>query len=162
MLEVFCSTIRGVIIKRNFMSRLSTGLLLGLLVCSGLLLSGCQKTTTVDQSQNSTPKIYTDQAKFASAFTKCEISELRMPFGGTATYYVKVSGVTDDKCGYQVQVRDVQGKPASGPPDLTCNMPTASLTQDTLLHLFGYDKAAGKEAVKAEQDQLEAMYCQIE
>jgi len=143
------------------MSKSSIGLFLGLLVCSGLLLSGCQKSNSVNQSQSSTPKIYTDQAKFASAFTKCEISELRIPVDNGATYSVKVSGITNGKCSYQVQVRDAQGQP-TGSPGMTCNMPVASLSQDALGHLFGFDKAAGREAVKAQQDQLETAHCQIE
>jgi len=131
------------------------------MVCCGLCLSGCQKTNSTNQSQSSTPKIYTDQSKFASAFTKCEVSELQIPFGSDATYSIKMLGITDGKCGYQVQVRNnTQGKVTSGPADLTCNMPTTSLSQNALGHLFGYDKATGMETTKAEQDQLEAKYCQ--
>jgi len=83
-----------------------------------------------------------------------------MPFSGDTIYQITVFGIEDGKCHFATKIVDSSGKAISvGPPPIECFMPVDKITSATVDHLFGGDTVAGKETVKAEQDQLFAEYC---
>ena len=97
---------------------------------------------------------------FFPYFVKCSPVELKMPFGEGAIYQIIVYGIENGKCHYTVKTVDASGKVIPfGPPSTECFMPVDKITTATVEHLFGVDAAAGKETVKAEQDQLFTDYC---
>jgi len=93
-------------------------------------------------------------------FLKCNPVELKMPFSGGTIYQITVFGIKDGKCHYATKIVDSSGKTVSvGPPPTECFMPIDKITTATIEHLFGVDAVAGKETIKAEQDQLFVDYC---
>jgi len=97
---------------------------------------------------------------FLPYFVKCSPVELKMPIGEGAIYQIVVYGIENGKCHYIAKVVDASGKAIPmGPPGTECLMPVDKITTATVEHLFGVDTAAGKETVKAEQDQLFTDYC---
>ncbi|MFH0712708.1 MAG: hypothetical protein V2A55_02555 [Candidatus Jorgensenbacteria bacterium] len=117
-------------------------------------------TPVTGQPEQTNPIAYTDAPAFAPSFLQCSPSELKIPFTGNNTYVITVFGVENGNCHYAVKVVDqndvvIQG----GVVGIDCNVPEGLITEDVLGHLFGVDKAEGKEAVKAVQDKVEADYC---
>ena len=112
------------------------------------------------QPKPTSPVAYTDASSFALSFLQCTPSELKMPFPGNNTYVITVFGVENGDCHYAIKVVDQNGVVVQGGAGgIDCKVPKGLITEDVLGHLFGVDKAAGKEAVKATQDKIEADYC---
>ncbi|MGC9610848.1 MAG: hypothetical protein ABSE68_01350 [Minisyncoccia bacterium] len=109
---------------------------------------------------NQTPVAYTDASSFSQSFLRCIPSELKMPFPGNSTYVITVFGVENGNCHYATKVVGQNGAAVSGAGGVDCKVPEGLIsTSDILGHLFGVDKGPGREAMKAEQDKIEANYC---
>jgi len=89
-------------------------------------------------------------------FINCQAGEMNMPFD-SGIYTIKVLGLEDEKCHYQVAIKDNTG--ALLAPGLECRVPKEMITNDRFDHLFGGDKVAGKEAILTEQNQIDQNYC---
>jgi hypothetical protein len=81
---------------------------------------------------------------------------MTMPFTEGNSFVVTVFGKESGSCKYTLGIIDTKGTEVSAS---SCNVPMEKMTKDTLGHLFGQDKEAGQEAVKAAQDKLESDYC---
>ena len=107
--------------------------------------------------QAAAPITYTDPASFSSGFLQCSPSVLKMPFGGTNSYIITVFGVEGGTCHYASKIVDQNGVAFQGTVD--CQVPKPLITSGILDHLFGQDKAPGKEAILAAQTKIETSYC---
>lgn len=114
--------------------------------------------TPVDNPNATTPTTCTDPSCFNTHFLECMPSELEMPFGDDSTYIITIIGAENGNCHYTAKVVDKQGNVFTG-VSTDCLVPLDKMTSERLEHLFGGDNAPGKEAVKAEQDKLDADYC---
>jgi hypothetical protein len=90
-------------------------------------------------------------------FLKCNPSELKMPFAEGLTYVIDVYGLNNMICHYDYKLEYSNGSVLGEVKD--CNVQMYNVTEDTFGHLFGEDKEAGKEEIKAKQDQIEADSC---
>jgi hypothetical protein len=114
---------------------------------------------SASQPAQTGPVAYTDASQFASSFLQCSPSELKMPFGGTDTYVITVFGVENSTCHFANKVVDKNSVALQSGMD--CQVPKALITSDVLGHLFGADKAPGKESVLAVQTKLQTDYCKV-
>lgn len=99
---------------------------------------------------------FTDPTSFAPSFLQCSPSELKMPFPGNNTYISSMFGIENGKCHYTLKVVDQKGVTLA---ENDCKVPKELISEDILGHVFGNDKAPGKEKVLAEQNKIEADYC---
>ncbi len=112
------------------------------------------------QPAQTNPVAYTDASSFSQSFLQCNPSELKMPFPGNSTYVITVFGVESGNCHYAVKVTDQNGVAVQGGAGgIDCRVPKVLINSDVLDHLFGVDKASGKESILAEQNKIEADYC---
>ena len=120
-----------------------------------------ETTPTITQEivQEEAPVQCTEPSCLFPHLLNCTPSELNAFMEEGTTYMITVFGVEDGKCHYTAKVVDENGNVAGGMPSTACLVPMEKITEDTFNHLFGIDKEPGKEAIKAEQDKIEADYC---
>lgn len=134
--------------------------LLALLTLIALtLISGCAQQNTEATGQEGTAVKCTDASCFQPQFLACNPSEMKMPFMGGTNYIITVVGLENGKCHYYFQILDNEGKLPTGMQITDCIVPKEKITADTFGHFFGQDSGPGSEAVKAEQDKIQADYC---
>jgi hypothetical protein len=92
-------------------------------------------------------------------FLACNPSELTMPFLNGTNYVITVFRLEDGKCHYGAKITDKDGKAIPDMLSLDCRVPMDKLSMDTLDHFFGGDKVPGKEAIRDQQEKLQADYC---
>jgi len=115
-------------------------------------------TAPTDLGTETTPTTCTDPSCFSTHFLECTPSELEMPFGDDSTYIITMIGAENGNCHYTAKIIDKQGNVFNG-VSTDCLVPLDKMTSERMEHLFGVDSTPGKEAVKAEQDKLDADYC---
>jgi hypothetical protein len=116
-------------------------------------------TTTQEIAQEAAPVRCTEPQCLFPHFLNCTPSELKMPFMEGTTFIITIFGVENGKCHYAAKVVDENGNVARGMPSSDCLVPVEKITENTFDHFFGADNVPGKEAIKAEQDKIEADYC---
>jgi hypothetical protein len=104
-----------------------------------------------------TPVLCSDPPCLAPQFLACTSSRLTMPFMDGSSFVVTVYGKENGLCRYGLTIVDTKTNALLNSSE--CKVPMEKITKDTFGHLFGQDKAAGQETIKAEQDKLENDYC---
>ena len=74
-------------------------------------------------------------------------------------YVITVFGMENGKCHYSAKIINASGDVIPGMPATDCYVPKEKISEGTFWHFFGQDKEPGNEAIKAEQDKIEADYC---
>jgi len=118
--------------------------------CTGLIIP---ETNLTEKA------VCTDPPCLLPYFLACNPSELSMDFVGNTTYVITVAGLENENCHYATKITDKEGNALQGMPAMDCVVPKEKISMDMLGHLFGSDKEPGKEAIKAQQDKLQADYC---
>jgi len=114
---------------------------------------------TASPSPSPAPAAYSDPPSFVPSFLRCSASELKTPFVGADVFVITVFGLDNGKCHYAAKVVDKTGVALQIGVGIDCIVPKELITEDLLGHLFGYDKAPGREKTFAEQNKIETDYC---
>ena len=134
-------------------------LLLAVLLVSVIFVSGCTQQNSSANNNRTGSVQCTDPQCLYPQFMACNPSEMKMPFLNETNYVITVFGIENGKCHYALKIIYQDGTVPTGIPITDCNVPIEKVTQDTFGHMFGSDTEAGKEAIKIEQDKIEADYC---
>ncbi len=127
-----------------------------------VFISGCTSSGGNTNNQQTGPVNCTDPTCLYPQFMACNSSELRMPFMEGTTYVFTVFGMENGKCHFAVKVVNASGVVPLEMQVTDCSIPTDKITTDTFTHYFGQDSGPGKEAIKAQQDQIQTDYCTMQ
>ncbi|MDD2647037.1 MAG: hypothetical protein PHV78_03375 [Patescibacteria group bacterium] len=135
---------------------LTTTVLVGAGCSNSNQKAGDLANTLPAQTNDNQPVVCQDPPCLVQYFLRCQPATLSMNLGEGVTYVIKVLGLEDGKCHWQSTITSGQ-TPSSETND--CYYPLADMTTDTIDHLFGADKVAGKEAVLQAQNNLFQANC---